>query len=167
MKKTILPGVLALLALLTVGTLSTNVSQAEEHDRTEMRDGSVVNQFCFASDESRRIREEFGYNWKVAHSIVEKLFSEAGIPSSFTGKVGYFGAYSYAISSTAYLVWDQARRHGSNECWCLKYRTTPRQLKLIDRTLGKVGDKIMPFGEGANMIIGVINDILNTVTATR
>ncbi|MGB2980096.1 MAG: hypothetical protein WBC77_02490 [Candidatus Zixiibacteriota bacterium] len=163
MKKKTLTGILAVIMLL--GTVE--ICSAMQHSRNQLSNGIVVNHFCFNSAESERILKEFGYNWVLADRIVRTLFCEARIPNSFTAKVGIGGALPVALSSTAYLVWDQARRNGPNRCWCLKYRTTPHQLKLIDRTLGKIGDKIMPFGQGAGMIIEVVNQILNTASASR
>jgi hypothetical protein len=143
------------------------VSGAMEYSRDILSNGTVVSHFCFSSAESDRILREFGYNWVVAERIVKTLFREANIPSSFTGKVGVAGALGVALSSTAYCVWDQARKNGPDRCWCLTYRTRPHQLRLIDNTLGKIGDKIMPFGEGAGVIIEVINEILNTAAVSR
>lgn len=146
---------------------SYGVSGAMDYSRDILGDGTVVSHFCFSSAESERIIQEFGYNWVVADRIVKTLFREANIPSTFTGKAGVAGALGFALSSTAYCVWDLARRNGPDRCWCLTYRTRPHQLKLIDRTLGKIGDKILPFGEGAGIIIEAINEILNTVAASR
>ncbi len=149
---------------LILSIVAPTGSMALEPHREQLRDGSVINQFCISSYESKRIREEFGYNWKVADRIVLTLFREANIPSTFTAKVGYSVALFSALSGTAYLVWDQAMKHNNNTCWCLRYHTYPHQLKLVDNTLGKIGDKIMPLGEGAKIVIDVMNEILNTVT---
>ena len=139
---------------------------AISHSRDQRADGTVRYTFWISGADSRLLHSRFGYNLELADYIVRTLLSEAGVPSSFTTKFALAPAYGVAVSKTAYELWATSLRMGDVR-WAVVYKQNPRAFRLIDQTLGRLGDRAMPFGEGANVIMGAINDILNTAYSSR
>ena len=155
----------AVLVFIVALFIVAGPSDAMIASRNPQPDGSLITKFAFSTDDVQRLRHQFGYNWELAHRVVQQLISEAGVPRALTTKVALVPAYGIAVSQTAYALWDISLKSSS---FTVTYHTYPETFKRVDRVLGGgIGDRIMPFGEMGNAIASVINQIMNTAAVER
>lgn len=160
------------LTLILIGTFLfllcyASISMAIGHSVSNNPDRSIDAVFYISAEETQRTVNQFGYSYTLADYVAKNILRDLGIPSSFTAKISLVPGYVALVMKASHDIYTISARNPSyrETGWTLSYRYYPQQLRAIDNTLGKFGDKIMPFGEGAKIIIGTVNDILNTVSS--
>ena len=162
-----------LMAVLLVGSALCGTAQAglpPVRFRAQRR-GNLVHVHCgFSSTATERLANDPLYAMHMGGAVTARLMRVLGIPDSFTAKVGALGALLPLHARTATELHLDARavraRHGNRGVSMNKTYTVDRgAIKAIFNILGAIGDRTMPFGEGANAIIGLVNRTINAAKA--